>query len=117
MARPRGMYKKDDLWYMADGSLARSSAAKVNATIAPVITTPEKPAQRVTEPLQQVPVVRNYGTRLYSQDDLKTVENTTGLACVGFFADNGGIQIPVFLKAEHSEDDMSAKLTKIRKGI
>lgn len=119
--RPVGMYKRDGLWYYADGTISPASAAKMGINDTPSVppTLPaivsQKPAQLVTE--DTVIIHRNYGTRIHNQDEIKAIEVQTGLMCAGFYADDFGCQIPIFLRNDHSEDEIAERLLKVRRGI
>lgn len=126
MPRPRGMYKKDGLWYMADGTLARSSQSKVNnvkgySDTAPVISNAPVPSCEPTGPSENVIPdnrVKAISVHLYSPEQLDRINEQTGLTLAGFFGEaDSAVQVPVFLNANQSEEDRKAKLTKIRRGI
>lgn len=126
MPRPRGMYKKDGLWYMADGTLARSSQSKVNnvkgySDTAPVISNAPGAAQLATGPSQNTTSdnrIKAISVHLYSPEQLEQISAQTGQVLTGFFGEaDSAVQVPVFLNANQSEEDRRAKLTKIRRGI
>jgi hypothetical protein len=130
MPRPRGMYKKDGLWYMADGTLARSSQGKVNntggtSTYPNVISVAQKPAQSATDPSESItPVatpdnrIKAISVHLYSPEQLERIHDQTGLTLAGFFGEaDSAVQVPVFLNPNQSEEDRRAKLAKIRRAV
>lgn len=102
-----------------------------------VINAPQKPVQEPTEALEDLPASASYGTgrlevqevpvgtvvggrvqgmHLYATDEIKRIEDSTGLVFVGEFAEQQGALIPVFLRADHDEDTRRAKLAFIRRG-
>lgn len=126
MGRPRGMYKKDGLWYLPNGELAPSSKSKVNnvtgySDTTNVISVAQKPADSVTDPSENIIPdnrVKAVSVHLYSPEQLERIHEQTGLTLAGFFGEaDSAVQVPVFLNPNQSEEDRKAKLTKIRQGI
>lgn len=126
MGRPRGMYKKDGLWYLPNGELAPSSKIKVNnvtgySDTTNVISVAQKPADSVTDPPENIipdNSVKAISVHLYSPEQLERIHEQTGLTLAGFFGEaDSAVQVPVFLNPNQSEEDRKAKLTKIRQGI
>lgn len=126
MGRPRGMYKKDGLWYLPNGELAPSSKIKVNnvtgySDTTNVISVAQKPADSVTGPSENIIPdnrVKAVSVHLYSPEQLERIHEQTGLTLAGFFGEaDSAVQVPVFLNPNQSEEDRKAKLTKIRQGI
>lgn len=117
------MYKRDGLWYMADGTLSPSSAAKVNQdtnTPTPAVIIAPMPSEGVTDVSQDRPMVQ--GVHMYTSKEIIAIESATGLVYAGAFAncDNGkysGELVPVFLRADHGEEKRKEDLMKIRKGL
>lgn len=126
MGRPRGMYKKDGLWYLPNGELAPSSKNKVNnvtgySDTTNVISVAQKPADSVTDPSENVIPdnrVKAVSVHLYSPEQLERISAQTGLTLAGFFGEaDSAVQVPIFLNPNQSEEDRKAKLEKIRRGI
>lgn len=126
MGRPRGMYKKDGLWYLPNGELAPSSKSKVNnvtgySDTTNVISVAQKPADSVTDPSENIIPdnrIKAVSVHLYSPEQLERISAQTGLTLAGFFGEaDSAVQVPVFLNPNQSEEDRKAKLTKIRQGI
>lgn len=123
MGRPAGMKKINGLWYLPNGTLAPSSAAKINQgkdTPTPAVIVPQKPAKTVTAVSQDRPMVQ--GVSMYTPAEIKHIEESTGLVFVGNFANSDGDKysgelVPVFLRADHSDEKRKEDLMRIRKGI
>lgn len=110
MSRPKGMRKVNGIWYLPNGTVAPSSAAKANGQVVTLMP----PVINATDTVQDKP--RHTGIKVHTHAQIAHIENKTGQRFVDNFSDDCGILIPVFMTTDRSEDWVMEHLTKIRKG-
>ena len=82
----------------------------------PRINTPVVTVEDIGSIMQQTPTVRFRGIYLHSSAAIRKIEKDTGLVNGGFFGDDHGCLIPVFFKAERTQDEMMEKVVRIHRG-
>lgn len=132
MPRPIGMRKIAGVWYrkeeldsngmpLVTRSAVLASEDKNNAGV--YQTTHDVISSLSVSPNglsghSEIAPVKVQGIHTYSPEEIKSIENQTGLRFAGNFASGSAADlIPVFLKADHDEETRRGKMAHIRKGI
>lgn len=131
MGRIKGMRKIDGKWYRPEqiaamGIVVEAPVSVCGPDIMPGVdegTIDTLPSildvpSAVSEHSSITPPKLIQGTHVYSPEQIKGVEVQTGLVYAGSFANIGTADlVPVFLRADHSEEERRGKMVSIRKGM